>query len=75
MDFHHLNSQYQLKENHFLLGAHSGWVIMDEEFLGTLELDVNNLGNPLLSLDSSENNKSRRQMISTIINPNLVGSI
>jgi hypothetical protein len=26
-------------------------------------------------LDSSENNKSRRQMISTIINPNLVGSI
>ena len=25
-------------------------------------------------LDSSENNKSRRQMISTIINPNLVGS-
>ena len=26
-------------------------------------------------LDSSENNKSRCQMISTIINPNLVGSI
>ena len=26
-------------------------------------------------LDSSENNTSRRQMISTIINPNLVGSI
>ena len=26
-------------------------------------------------LDSSKNNKSRRQMISTIINPNLVGSI
>jgi hypothetical protein len=26
-------------------------------------------------LDSSENNKSKRQMISTIINPNLVGSI
>ena len=26
-------------------------------------------------LDRSENNKSRRQMISTIINPNLVGSI
>ena len=26
-------------------------------------------------LDSSENNKSRRQMISTIINPNLIGSI
>ena len=26
-------------------------------------------------LDSSENNKSRRQKISTIINPNLVGSI
>ena len=25
-------------------------------------------------LDSSENNKSKRQMISTIINPNLVGS-
>ena len=56
MDFHHLNSQYELKENHFLLGAHSGWVIMDEEFLGTFELDVNNLGNPLLSLDSSDNN-------------------
>ena len=56
MDFHHLNSQYGLKENHFLLGAHSGWVIMDEEFLGTFELDVNNLGNPLLSLDSSDNN-------------------
>ena len=56
MDFHHLNSQYELKENHFLLGAHSGWVIMDEEFLGTLELDVNNLGNPSLLLDSSDNN-------------------
>ena len=26
-------------------------------------------------LDSSENNKSKRQMISTIINPNLEGSI
>jgi hypothetical protein len=26
-------------------------------------------------LDSSENNKSRRQMISTIIKPNLVGTI
>ena len=26
-------------------------------------------------LDRSENNKSRRQMISTIVNPNLVGSI
>jgi hypothetical protein len=26
-------------------------------------------------LDSSENNKSKRQMISTIINPNLVGPI
>ena len=26
-------------------------------------------------LDSSENNTSRRQMISTIINPNLAGSI
>ena len=26
-------------------------------------------------LDSSKNDKSRRQMISTIINPNLVGSI
>ena len=25
-------------------------------------------------LDSSENNKSKRQMLSTIINPNLVGS-
>ena len=37
---------------------------------------VNEIVNSVRSeLDSSENNKSRRQMISTIINPNLVGSI
>ena len=37
---------------------------------------VNEIVNSVSSeLDSSENNKSRRQMISTIINPNLVGSI
>ena len=46
IDFHHLNSNYDLKENHFLIGAHSGWVILDEEFLGTFELDINNLTSP-----------------------------
>lgn len=55
LDYHHLNSKYELSENHFLLGAHSGWVIMDEEFLGTFELDVNNLSQPSLSLDTNNN--------------------
>ena len=53
LDFHRLTSSYQLAENYFLIGAHSGWVIMDEEFLGTFEFDVNNLTQPLLSLDSN----------------------
>ena len=35
-----------LSENHFLIGAHSGWLILDEEFLGTFELDINNLSAP-----------------------------
>tara|TARA_B100000768_G_scaffold96914_1_gene90389 strand:- start:937 stop:2751 length:1815 start_codon:yes stop_codon:yes gene_type:complete len=46
IDFHHLNSNYNLSENHFLLGAHSGWLILDEEFLGTFELDINNINSP-----------------------------
>ncbi len=55
VDFHHLNSNYNLSENHFLLGAHSGWLILDEEFLGTFELDINNVSSPdILELD--ENN-------------------
>lgn len=55
VDFHHLNSNYSLSENHFLLGAHSGWLILDEEFLGTFELDINNVSSPdILELD--ENN-------------------
>ena len=55
VDFHHLNSNYNLSENHFLLGAHSGWLILDEEFLGTFELDINNVNSPdILELD--ENN-------------------
>ena len=56
LDFHHLNSKYQLNENHFLVGAHSGWVIMDEEFLGTFELDINNLSQPSsIELDTNSN--------------------
>ena len=52
IDFHHLNSNYNLSENHFLLGAHSGWLILDEEFLGTFELDINNINSPeTLKLD------------------------
>ena len=55
VDFHHLNSNYNSSENHFLLGAHSGWLILDEEFLGTFELDINNVSSPdILELD--ENN-------------------
>ena len=46
IDFHHLNSNYDLSENHFLIGAHSGWLILDEEFLGTFELDINNVNAP-----------------------------
>ena len=37
------------------MGAHSGWLILDEEFLGTFELDINNVSSPdILELD--ENN-------------------
>ena len=46
IDYHHLNSNYDLSENHFLIGAHSGWLILDEEFLGTFELDINNINAP-----------------------------
>ena len=46
IDFHHLQSNYNLSENNFLIGAHSGWLILDEEFLGTFELDINNLSAP-----------------------------
>ena len=46
VDFHHLNSNYDLSENHFLIGAHSGWLILDEEFLGTFELDINSVNAP-----------------------------
>ena len=53
LDFHHLNSNYQFSENHFLLGGHSGWVILENEFLGTFELDVNNINQPSLSLDTN----------------------
>ena len=54
IDFHHLNSNYKLSENHFLLGAHSGWLILDEEFLGTFELDINNINSPkTLKLDDN----------------------
>ncbi|MEC7527241.1 MAG: hypothetical protein VYB53_03705, partial [Bacteroidota bacterium] len=53
LDFHHLNSNYQFSENHFLLGGHSGWVILENEFLGTFELDVNNINQPSLTLDTS----------------------
>ena len=53
LDFHHLNSNYQFSENHFLLGGHSGWVILENEFLGTFELDVNNINQPSLTLDTN----------------------
>jgi hypothetical protein len=54
IDFHHLNSNYNLSENHFLLGAQSGWLILDEEFLGTFELDINNINYPeTLKLDDN----------------------
>ncbi len=53
LDFHHLNSNYAFSENHFLLGGHSGWVILENEFLGTFELDVNNINQPNLSLDTN----------------------
>ena len=54
LDYHRLSSRYQLVENHFLIGAHSGWVIMDEEFLGTFEFDLNNLMQPDLMIDSND---------------------
>ena len=53
LDFHHLNSNYQFSENHFLLGGHTGWVILENEFLGTFELDINNINQPSLTLDTS----------------------
>jgi hypothetical protein len=65
IDFHHLNSNYDLSENHFLIGAHSGWLILDEEFLGTFELDINNVNAPeTLSINAdniiqSSNQKNR----------------
>ncbi len=46
IDFHHLQSNYNLSENNFLIGAHSGWLILDEEFLGTFELDINHVNAP-----------------------------
>ena len=55
IDFHHLNSNYDLSENHFLIGAHSGWLILDEEFLGTFELDINSVNAPE-TLIINENN-------------------
>ena len=55
IDYHHLQSNYNLSENHFLIGAHSGWLILDEEFLGTFELDINNVNAPQ-SLSLDENN-------------------
>ena len=55
IDFHHLNSNYDLSENHFLIGAHSGWLILDEEFLGTIELDINSVNAPE-TLIINENN-------------------
>ena len=48
-----MNSNYQFSENHFLLGGHSGWVILENEFLGTFELDINNINQPSLTLDTS----------------------
>ena len=75
LDYHHLNSLYELSENHFLIGAHSGWVIMDEEFLGTFELDANNLSQPILSLDTNNRTIVNNQISnnSTIIrfNPHI----
>ena len=53
--FSPFKSNYNLSENHFFLGAHSGWLILDEEFLGTFELDINNLSSPE-SLKLDENN-------------------
>ncbi len=53
LDYHRLSSRYQLVENYLLIGAHSGWVIMDEEFLGTFEFDLNNLTQPQLMIDSN----------------------
>lgn len=66
VDFHHLNSNYNLSENHFLLGAHSGWLILDEEFLGTFELDINNVSSPdILELDENNIIQPRNQSSNT----------
>ena len=55
IDFHHLNSNYDLSENHFLIGAHSGWLILDEEFLGTFELDINSVNAPETLIINEDN--------------------
>lgn len=55
IDFHHLNSNYDLSENHFLIGAHSGWLILDEEFLGTFELDINSVNAPETFIINEDN--------------------
>ena len=66
VDFHHLNSNYNLSENHFLLGAHSGWLILDEEFLGTFELDINSINSPdILELDENNIIQSSNQSSNT----------
>ena len=65
LNLHRLSSRYQMVENYLLLGAHSGWVIMDEEFLGTFELDINNLSQPSLSLDTNDVIVSENQVPNT----------
>lgn len=53
LDYHLLNGQNNLTENHFLIGAHSGKFIKREEFLANFELDVNSITKPkTMSLDS-----------------------
>lgn len=55
VDYHHLNSNYNLSENHFLVGAHSGWLVLDEEFLATFEIDINNINAPsVMELDENK---------------------
>jgi hypothetical protein len=55
VDYHHLNSNYNLSENHFLVGAHSGWLVLDEEFLATFEIDINNINAPsVMELDDNK---------------------
>ncbi|MDG2343056.1 MAG: hypothetical protein P8L23_00575, partial [Flavobacteriales bacterium] len=54
-DYHFLNGQNNLIENHFLIGGHSGKFIKREEFLANVELDVNSLTQPTsMSLDSND---------------------